>query len=214
MARRRRRRNSSRRSRSNSVAGSGSSVPANPQASSPITQEIAQEIAAAEPDAPEEQPSAPAANHEADLPADPESELTAESPRVLAVYPNSSVLRLIRESLEAFTDSVVDTTPTTKFGFELAMQRNYALVFLGLKMPMLDGPVLYDFIASAYAFNGDGARPLPGVFYLLDESTGQLPQDVRQEARVHGTLFCPFEIGTLLETVNGLLSRKQVGELG
>lgn len=145
-------------------------------------------------------------------PPDPSLRRAGEAalPRVLAVYPDSSVLSLIRESIGAFTEAVVDTTPDARFGFELAMQRDYRLFFFGLAMPVLDGDRLYDFVAMAYSHCRPGARNVPGVVYLKGTAT-EVPQEVRRDARVKGILACPFEISRLLRCTETILSRKEIG---
>ena len=90
--------------------------------------------------------------------------MSEDPPRVLAVFPDTSILRLIRESIGAFTRGIADTTPDASFGFELAMQRQYQMFFFGVEMPVLGGESLYDFIAKAYAHAQPERRSAPGWF--------------------------------------------------
>ena len=146
-----------------------------------------------------------------------------DPPRVLAVFPDTDVLRLIRESIGAFTCGVADTTPDASQGFELAMQRKYRLFFFGVDLPILSGDRLYDFIAKAYVQIGTEPRPLPAVVYVsgqlqrLNNSNGAAPgaranTDLLRDARVKGMLACPFEIARLLKFTDGVLPSKEVGK--
>lgn len=134
-----------------------------------------------------------------------------ELPRVLAVFPDSSVLRLIRESISAFTGAVVDTTPDAAFGFEMAMQRDYRLFFFGVEMPVLDGERLYDFVAKAYEHSRPIARRIPAVVYLSSSGIQNLSHDLTRDARVKGVLSCPFEIARLLRLAEDVLPIREVG---
>ena len=124
--------------------------------------------------------------------------------RVLAVFPDTSILRLIRESIAAFTEAVADTTPDAGYGFEMAMQRDYELFFFGTDMPVLGGDRLYDFISKAYAHANPDPRMVPGVVYLAQSGLQHLPRDLTEDARVKGVMSCPFEIARLLSYTEGV----------
>ncbi|MCB1097510.1 MAG: hypothetical protein KDN22_18195 [Verrucomicrobiae bacterium] len=135
----------------------------------------------------------------------------AEPPRVLAVFPDTSVLRLIRECIGAFTEGIADTTPDAGFGFEMAMQRDYQMFFLGIDMPVLGGERLYDFITKAYINARPLPRKVPGVVFIANSGKGDLLHALKRDARVKGLLTCPLEIARLLRTTEGTLPAREVG---
>jgi hypothetical protein len=137
--------------------------------------------------------------------------MPAQPLRVLAVFPDTSVLRLIRESIGAFTEAIADTTPDAGFGFEMAMQRDYQMLFLGVDMPVLGGERLYDFITKAYVNARPLARKVPGVVYITNSGSGDVPLELKRDARVKGVLTCPLEIARLLRTTEGTLPAKELG---
>ena len=142
---------------------------------------------------------------------EPAEPIAVQQLRVLAVFPDTSVLRLIRENIGAFTEAVADTTPDAGFGFEMAMQRDYEMFFLGVEMPVLDGERLYDFITKAYINARPLPRKVPGVVYIAHSGSGDVPQELKRDARVKGVLTCPLGIARLLRTTEGTLPAKEVG---
>ena len=84
-------------------------------------------------------------------------------PRVLVVHEDVAALRLVRETFLEFTECEVDTSPNAEYGFELALQRDYALVILNLTLPVIPGELLYDLISKAYTHCHAGARTAPPV---------------------------------------------------
>ena len=127
--------------------------------------------------------------------------------RVLVVHRDVGILRMVRESLQDFTRSEVDTTPDAVYGFEMALQREYDLFVFGLALPAFGGDVLYELIAKAYAHAHAGARAAPAVVFVLSETAAGSPEELRRDARVKGFLPEPFEIERLLEQVDGSLQR-------
>lgn len=150
---------------------------------------------------------------DASLPIAEENQSSSiEAPmRVLAVFPDTAVLRLIRESMTAFTGATVDTTPDAAFGFEMAMQRDYRMFFFGVDLPVLGGERLYDFIAKAYAHVAPERRLIPAVVYLTLPGQQRNSQELMRDARVKGVISCPFEISRLLKFTEGILPAKQIG---
>ncbi|MGK0189853.1 MAG: hypothetical protein ACI9R3_005671 [Verrucomicrobiales bacterium] len=140
-----------------------------------------------------------------------DSESGQEPIRVLAVFPDTAVLRLIRESMGAFTQAVVDTTPDAAFGFEMAMQRDYRMFFFGVDLPVLGGEKLYDFISKAYAHARPESRLMPGVVYLTAAGQKNVPHELMRDARVKGVLSCPFEISRLLSFTEGVIPATKIG---
>jgi len=129
--------------------------------------------------------------------------------RVLVVHPSAATLRLIRETLTQFTTAdVVDTTPDSVYGFELALQRRYQLFIFGVTMADLDGPLLYELISKAHGFCHEGARSAPGVLFLSERSAARRREEFARDARVKGVLGMPLKIERLLEGVKGTLEVK------
>src|SRR5690606_36146041 len=96
-----------------------------------------------------------------EVPADeaspPVVEVPAETPvedgppRVLVAHPVASTTRLIRETLESFTDARVETASDPLRAFELALQRPYRLYLFAMRLGDLSGPMLYELVATACA---------------------------------------------------------------
>ena len=135
-------------------------------------------------------------------------------PRVLVVNEFSSTYRLIRESLENFTNAIVQTSPDPLHAFEKALQSEYDLFIFGLHMPGLDGPVLYELITKAYTY-GDKERKIPPAVIFVREKTDPRPADeLSRDARVKDILMKPLRIERLLKSVEGILERKDPLEKG
>lgn len=134
---------------------------------------------------------------------------TPGRPTVLVVHPAVSTCRLIREALESFTTAEVDTSPDAVYGFELALKKRYKLFFFGLKSPVIDGPLLYELISKAYGFCHEGARLAPAVIFINEPGARPPGPEITQDARVKAVLSKPLRIEKLLETVGGILPRKE-----
>jgi hypothetical protein len=52
------------------------------------------------------------------------------------------------------TVAEVDTCPDAVYGFELALKRDYQLFIFALRLPLIEGPLLYDLICKATAALG------------------------------------------------------------
>ena len=129
-------------------------------------------------------------------------------PRVLIVNEFSSTYRLIRESLENFTNAIVQTSPDPLHAFEKALQAEYDLFIFGLHMPGLDGPVLYELITKAYAY-GDKSRKIPpAIIFVREKDDPRPPDELGRDARVRDILMKPLKIERLLRSVDGILERK------
>jgi phosphoribosylanthranilate isomerase len=133
------------------------------------------------------------------------------TPRVLIVHGDVETTRLIRETLESFTATAVESTPNPEYAFELALMREYDLFIIQLEMPVLPGALLYDLISKAYRHAHGGERVPPGVIYTSTAKSGL--DDIRQEARVKGVIAEPIRIEPLLRCMEGVFpSGSRAGE--
>ena len=140
-------------------------------------------------------------------PAAPENE-TGAPPTLLVVHPAAPTARLIRETLESFTDARVITTADPLRAFELALQRRYGLFFFAMQLGELSGPMLYELISKACAA-GRGPRLLPpGVVFIREKDDPKLPEALARDVRVKDVLSKPIRIARLLESVRGVLEVK------
>ena len=129
-------------------------------------------------------------------------------PRVLVVNEFSSTYRLIRESLENFTNAIVQTSPDPLHAFEKALQAEYDLFIFGLHMPGLEGPVLYELITKAYAYGNKERKIPPAVIFVREKGDPRPPDELSRDARVKDILVKPLQIERLLKSVEGILDRK------
>ncbi|MFT5466097.1 MAG: DNA-binding response OmpR family regulator [Verrucomicrobiales bacterium] len=141
--------------------------------------------------------------------ADPDSKADSDLARVLIVHEEVSTSRLIREALEGFTLSQVDSTPNAEYAFERALQRDYALFIFSLTMPILHGELLFDLISKAYRFCHAGARSAPPIIYLGEEKHRVRIDELQRDARVRGVLLKPLRIDRVLEKARSVLPSKQ-----
>jgi phosphoribosylanthranilate isomerase len=130
------------------------------------------------------------------------SVLEKRAPRVLIVHGDVETTRLIRETLESFTSSVIESTPNPEYAFELALMREYDLFILQMEMPVLPGVLLYDLISKAYRYAHGGEEVPPGVVYT-SEPSGE-SDELRRDARVKGVLAEPIRIESVLRCVEGI----------
>ena len=141
-------------------------------------------------------------------PAAPAQEEPEGPCAILIAHPAASTARLIRETLESFTEARVFTTADPIRAFELALQRRYALFFLAMQVGDLPGPMLYELISKAYA-SGRGPRLLaPGVVFVREKDDPRLPDALARDVRVKDVLSKPIRIERLLESVRGVLEVK------
>lgn len=124
---------------------------------------------------------------------------------VLVAHPVASTSRLIRETLESFTEGRVFVTGDPLRAFELALQRRYGLFLFAMQVGELSGPMLYELISKAYAAErGPGLLP-PGVVFIREKDDPRLPDSLDRDVRVKDVLSKPIRIERLLEVVAGVL---------
>lgn len=141
-------------------------------------------------------------------PVAPTIEDPEEPAAILIAHPAASTTRLIRETLESFTEAKVYTTADPLRAFELALQRRYALFFLAMQVGELSGPMLYELISKACA-SERGPRLLPpGVVFVREKDDPRLPDSLARDVRVKDVLSKPIRIERLLESVRGVLEVK------
>ncbi len=140
--------------------------------------------------------------------SDIEEELPAGPPKVLVVHEMSSTYRLVRETLENFTDGEVETTPDPLHAFELALQKNYQLFIFALKVQDMEGPLLYELISKAYTFGREKRKLAPGVIYIREKEAPRPPEELSRDARVKDIIVKPMSIDRLLKSVKGVLRLK------
>ncbi len=144
----------------------------------------------------------------ADDPQQEEESAPSGPRRVLVVNEFSSTYRLIRESLENFTNAKVQTSPDPLHAFEKALQSEYDLFIFGLHMPGLDGPVLYELITKAYAYGNKERKIPPAVIYVREKTDPRPPDELSRDARVKDILVKPLRIERLLQAVEGILEKE------
>jgi CheY-like chemotaxis protein len=127
---------------------------------------------------------------------------------VLIAHPVASTARLIRETLENFTDCRVVTTSDPLRAFELALQKRYGLFLFAMQTGELSGPMLYELISKACTA-GRGPRLIaPAVIFVREKDDPQLPEVLTRDARVRDVLNKPIRIERLLQSVSGVLEVK------
>ena len=127
---------------------------------------------------------------------------------VLVAHPVASTARLIRETLESFTEARVFSTADPLRAFELALQRRYALFFLAMQVGELPGPMLYELISRAYASERGPRLLAPGVVFVREKDDPKLPDALARDVRVKDVLIKPIRIERLLDSVRGVLEVK------
>lgn len=135
---------------------------------------------------------------------EPSDEVPDAGNRILVAHEVASTSRLIRETLENFTEAEVETTADPVRAFELALQKPYRRFFFAMQVGELSGAILYDLISKAYA-NGRASRTLaPGVVFIREKSDPQLSHELVRDARVKDTISKPIRIERLLKTVEDI----------
>jgi CheY-like chemotaxis protein len=127
---------------------------------------------------------------------------------VLIAHPAASTARLIRETLESFTEARVFTTADPLRAFELSLQRRYTIFFLAMQVGELSGPMLYELISKAYASERGPRLLAPGVVFVREKDDPKLPEALARDVRVKDVLSKPIRIERLLECVRGVLEVK------
>jgi CheY-like chemotaxis protein len=123
------------------------------------------------------------------------------APRVLVIQSVAATTRLIRETLENFTEAEVVTTSDPLRGFELALQKEYRLFVFGMQVGELSGPMLYELISKTYSSGWAPARLAPGVIFIRDAEDPKLPEELERDVRVKDTIQKPVRIDRLLRAI-------------
>jgi CheY-like chemotaxis protein len=127
--------------------------------------------------------------------------------KVLLVHPDATLARLVRDTLETFCDCTVEATTAPIAGYERALQKEYRLYILAMRMEPLDGPLLYELISTAHQY-AQGGRATPAVIYFCEAADLARQEHLLRDVRVKGTLLMPPKIGQLLERVADVLPPK------
>lgn len=128
-------------------------------------------------------------------------------PRVLVLHGMSSTHRLIKESLETFTNAKVVATSDPLYAFEKALQLPFTFFIIGFELETLSGPFFYELVARAYEFGGKERRISPPVIFVREKGDPQFPDEMKRDARVKSLISKPLHIERLLQTVSGMVER-------
>lgn len=144
-------------------------------------------------------------DHIAEVP-DLSSEVEDKPPvNVLVMHPIASTARLIRETLENFTNCRVTTTADPLRAFELTLQQPFGLFLFAMKSVELSGPMLYELIYRACAA-GRGSKLLaPAVIFVREKDDAKLTDGMKRDVRIKDVINKPIRIERLLEAVSGVL---------
>ena len=125
---------------------------------------------------------------------------------ILVVDDDVEILRFLRETLGAFINCSVDTSPSPEYAFELALKKSYDLFIFDFMMPAVDGAVLYQFIRKVYLHDGRSpARVLPPLILMSGHGEKPRARELLHEPGVGGLLPKPFSIERLLSKVEACL---------
>ncbi len=124
---------------------------------------------------------------------------------ILVAHPVASTSRLVRETLESFTNGRVFATADPVRAFELALQRRYGLFLFAMRLGELSGPTLYELISKAYAAERGPRLLPPGIVFIREKDDPKLPESLARDVRVKDVLSKPIRIERLLEAVGGAL---------
>jgi CheY-like chemotaxis protein len=150
--------------------------------------------------------SVPAPDPAASLPSSSSPPLAV--PRVLVVHADPGLLRLVRESLEAFLLCEVRTTSSGLAAFDRLLEEPYRLLLIDLHLPDLGGELLYDLISRAYPKVHPGTLTAPPVLWLGLPADHRRHDALTREARTKALLTTPLNIQRLLDTAASLLPAK------
>lgn len=129
-------------------------------------------------------------------------------PRVLVVHADPALLRLIRESLEAFLHCEVRTTSSGLAAFDRVLAESYRLMLIDLHLPDLGGELLDDLISRAYPKVHQGTLTAPPVLWLGLPADHRRQDALTREARTKALITTPINIQRLLDTAAALLPGK------
>jgi len=140
----------------------------------------------------------------------PESKATTsdEPVRILVAHPVGSTTRLIRETLESFTEVEVETTSNCLRAFELALQKSYGMFFFGMSFGELDGPLLYELISKTYSCGTGPRKMAPAVVFVREKDDLKLPEELERDVRVKDVVRKPIRIERLLKAVASIVEVK------
>lgn len=124
-----------------------------------------------------------------------------EPARVLVIQSVAATTRLIRETLENFTNAEVVTTSDPLRGFELALQKEYRLFLFGMQVGELSGPLLYELISKTYSAGWAPTRLAPGVVFIREGEDPPLPEELSRDVRVKDVIRKPVRIDRLLRAI-------------
>ena len=125
---------------------------------------------------------------------------------VLIVDDDVDVLRFLRDTLVAFADCQVDTSPSPEYAFELSIRKSYNLFLFDFSMPIMDGAVLYNMIRKVHEFGAlTPPRPLPPLILMSGHGEKQRARELLAEPGVRGLLPKPFSIERLLSKLESCL---------
>lgn len=124
------------------------------------------------------------------------------------VHADPALLRLVRESLEAFLHCEVRTTSSGLSAFDRLLEEPYRLLLIDLHLPDLGGELLYDLISRAYPKVHPGTLTAPPVLWLGLPSDHPRQDALTREARTKALLTTPLNIQRLLDTAASLLPAK------
>ena len=134
--------------------------------------------------------------------------LPAPPPRVLIAHADAGLLRLARESLEAFLHCEVRTTSSGLAAFDRTLAEPYRLLLIDLHLPDLRGELLYDLITRTYPRIHQGSLTAPPVLWLGTAHDLPRQDELTREARTKALLLTPLNIQRLLDTAASLLPPK------
>ena len=119
------------------------------------------------------------------------------SVNVLVMHPKSSTARLIRETLENFTNCHVTTTADPLRAFALSLQQPFGLFLFAMKSVEL--------ICRACSA-GRGLKSLaPAVIFVREKEDAKLSDEMKRDVRIKDVVNKPIRIERLLEAVGGVL---------
>ncbi len=137
-------------------------------------------------------------------PADASGENAVRS--LLIVDDDVDVLRFLRDTLVAFTDCRVDTSPSPEYAFELSLRKPYDLFLFDFSMPIMDGAVLYTMIRTVHTFGAlTPRRSLPPLILMSGHGEQKRARELLAEPGVRGLLPKPFSIERLLSKLESCL---------
>lgn len=144
----------------------------------------------------------------APLPSTENSPAPTPVPKVLIAHSDPALLRLARESLEAFLECDVRTTSSALSAFDRILQEPYRLLLLDLHLPQIGGELLYDLISRAYPRVHSGSLTSPPVLWLGTPRDLPRQDELTREARTKALLITPLNIHRLLTTAGSVLPSK------